>query len=60
MSDTVKLAVIILINSTPLVFAEIYLAEGRVSARGCVCLFIKLHITSQSGLVILVILCYSH
>ena len=26
----------------------------------CVCVFIKLHITAQSGLVILVILCHSH
>ena len=26
----------------------------------CVCVFIKLHITAQSGQVILVILCYSH
>ena len=25
----------------------------------CVCVFIKLHITAQSGLVILVILCHS-
>ena len=26
----------------------------------CVCVFIKLHITTQSGPVILVILCHSH
>ena len=26
----------------------------------CVCVFIELHITAQSGLVILVILCHSH
>ena len=26
----------------------------------CVCVFIKLHITAQSGLVILVTLCHSH
>ena len=26
----------------------------------CVCVFIKLHITAQSGPVILVILCHSH
>ena len=26
----------------------------------CVCVFIKLHTTAQSGLVILVILCHSH
>ena len=26
----------------------------------CVCVFMKLHITAQSGLVILVILCHSH
>ena len=26
----------------------------------CVCVFINLHITAQSGLVILVILCHSH
>ena len=26
----------------------------------CVCVFIKLHITAQSGLVILVIICHSH
>ena len=28
--------------------------------RACVCVFIKLHITTQSGPVILVILCHSH
>ena len=42
------------------------LLQARFSVRGCsfgsvcVCLFIKLHITAQSGPVILVILCHSH
>ena len=31
-----------------------------VRACVCVCVFIKLHITAQSGPVILVILCHSH
>ena len=31
--------------------------EGRINV--CVCVFIKLHITAQSGPVILVILCHS-
>ena len=31
----------------------------KTSDRMCVCVFIKLHITAQSGLVILVILCHS-
>ena len=30
-----------------------------ISLMMCVCVFIKLHITAQSGLVILVILCHS-
>ena len=33
---------------------------GEGMERGCVCIFIKLHITAQSGPVILVILCHSH
>ena len=40
--------------------------EGKKRVKGkasrvcvCVCVFIKLHITAQSGLVILVILCHS-
>ena len=36
-------------------------AGFRLTPKGrwCVCVFIKLHITAQSGLVILVILCHS-
>ena len=33
---------------------------ARVCVCVCVCVSIKLHITAQSGLVILVILCHSH
>ena len=36
------------------------LAKGSVCVYMCVCVFIKLYITAQSGLVILVILCHSH
>ena len=32
----------------------------RTAHEVCVCVFIKLHITTQSGPVILVILCHSH
>ena len=41
-------------------FVRIYLFPFQVVLmRVCVCVFIKLHITAQSGLVILVILCHS-
>ena len=60
----------VLRNTTDFVLSTLYstLVSGkdksertglrRVSV--CVCVFIKLHITAQSGLVILVILCHSH
>ena len=34
--------------------------SDQTRQRGCVSVFIKLHITAQPGLVILVILCHSH
>ena len=36
------------------------LVDREVEFYVCVCVFIKLHITTQSGPVILVILCHSH
>ena len=35
-------------------------ARQRIEQSVCVCVFIELHITAQSGPVILVILCHSH
>ena len=37
----------------------VLLTQSRMTGPVCVCVFIKLHITAQSGLVILVILCHS-
>ena len=51
-------------------WAQLYIHPAQLSSQVktsmeallyvCVCVFIKLHITAQSGPVILVILCHSH
>ena len=49
-------------QSSPVIPVILYNSHGVnvcVFVCVCVCVFIKLHITAQSGLVILVILCHS-
>ena len=43
-----------------IVLKVVQVTGGAAFVCVCVCVFIKLHITTQSGPVILVILCHSH
>ena len=53
--EEIKYSIAVATNSCSIIFVTIVSC-----VRVCVCVFIKLHITTQSGPVILVILCHSH